>query len=138
MATTLFIISALCFFISHLIYIFISNYHKDVLSPHFLTISSYLFVRSMMNENLFLEKITPTLNILSIFILMPTAISLAFYINWFLALLIVILLILIVQGLLMSIIKTIIVFFAKGNFFPSIIITFIVGIIFMVIGILVK
>jgi len=134
MATTLFIISAVCFYISNGIDTYVSHSRKDVLSPMYRPINAYL----MMYETVFLEKAIPIISVISIWMLMPTSISMAFHLNWFLAFLIVLLLKVIVQGVLVTMVNFVIVFFARGKFFSSMIITFIVGIITLVIGILIR
>ena len=134
MATTLFIISALCFFISNGIDTEISRIKdKEAFTPLHRMVYSY-FIR---HETMFLQKAIPIISGISIFILMPTSISLAFHINWFLAFLIAIFL-KVIQGIFSGIMITPVLLFARGDFFSSIIVTFIIGIITMVMGIIIR
>ena len=127
MATTLLIISAIYFLITNGIDTLISHAKKDILSP--------LYNAVMMNETEFLEKACPIISGISLFILMPTSISFAFHINWFIALGIAFVSKFVIQGFLVNIYIAV---FSRGNIFFSMIITFIIGIVTMVIGIIIR
>ena len=126
MATTLLIISAICFLIANGIDTLISHAKKEPGSRWFFFVIEH--------ETIFSEKANPIISMISLAILMPTSISLAFHINWFLALGIAFASKLIIQGFLVNIYIAI---FSRGNLFSSIIIAFIVGIITLIIGVLI-
>ena len=132
MATTLLIISAIYFLITNGIDTLLYNVGKDVLSPWHRVIQRMSF----HYENKSTEKICSIISWLSLLILLPTSISLAFHINWFLAFLIgAVLLKFIVQGFIVNIYIAII---RRANLYSSMIITFIIGVITLIIGILTR
>jgi len=127
MATILLVISAIYFLITNGIDTFISHERNAPFSKWFFNIS--------LHETMFLEKATPIISMVSLFILMPTSISLAFHINWFLSLGIAFVSKFIIQGFLVNLYIAI---FSKGNLFSSMIISFIVGVIALIIGIIIR
>ena len=126
MTTMLLVISAIYFLIANGIDTLISHAKNDVFSP----LNNVI----MMTETEFFEKVSPFISWISLLVLMPTSISLAFHINWFLALGIAFLSKFIIQGVLVNIYIAV---FSKGNLFSSMMIAFIVGIITLIIGILI-
>jgi len=131
MATTLLIISAFYFLITNGIETFIYNVGKDILSPWYRVVQSMSF----RYENESTEKICSIISWLSLLILLPTSISLAFHLNWFIAFAIGFALKFIVQGFIVNIYVAII---RRANLFSSMIITFIIGVITLIIGVLVR
>jgi len=130
MATTLLIISAIFFLITNGIEIFLYNAQNDKHS--FFHRESWMMWWN--NYNGFYEKGCPLISDISLFILMPTSISIAFHLNWFLAFGSALLLKFIVQRTLVNIYISI---FRRANLYSSMIKTFIIGIITMIIGILI-
>jgi len=132
MATTLLIISVFYFLITNGIDTLIYNSKKDMLSPRFMEIQKMI----IYYETEFFEKACPVISWISLLVLMPTSISLAFHLNWFLAFLIgAVLLKFIVQGFIVNIY---IAFIKRANLYTSMIISFIIGIITLIIGTLIR
>ena len=131
MATTLLTISALFFLITNGIDTLIYKVGKDILSPWYRVIQRMSF----HFENESTEKICSIISWISLLILLPTSISLAFRLNWFIAFAISFALKFIVQGFIVNIYVAVV---RRANLYSSMIITFIIGIITMVIGIIIR
>jgi len=127
MATILLVISALYFFVTNGMDTLIGHEEKE-------NIGSPLYMQIISSKTEFFEKTCPIISFISIFVLMPTTISLAFHINWFIAFGITILLKFIIQGITVGIYN---MFFYRGNPFFSMVLSFILGIVTMIIGLLV-
>ena len=128
MATTLLVISAILFLVTNGIDSLIAREEK-------VNMGSPLYWQISDSKTEFLCKVTTIFSFVSLLIFLPTTISLAFHLNWFLALGIAILLKLILQGVIVSVYMVI---FYRGNPYFSMILSFILGIVTMIIGLIIR
>ena len=125
MATILLAVSAFYFFITNGID-FTITYHRRNYGP--------LWEDIIFSETDFLRNVSPAFGFVSLLILLPTSISLAFHLNWFLAFGIAILL---RFTLLRIIVGAYMAIFYRGNPYFSMILSFILGIVTMIIGLVI-